>query len=88
MRKYFSNVAELDKAEEDDEVLPQGSVSSQRVFINRRQELDMVIQLLDAQITMDDFVESQVITSDNGMLLQQFVDRIRRTHNSLPSVYA
>lgn len=67
-RKLF-NTTELDRAAEDTEVLEQGSVASDRVFLTKKEEQSDVLDLLTGGVTLEDFVMSRKERSENFQML-------------------
>ena len=59
----MDHLHELDHEEDDDEILPQGSLFAIRVFLSR------VCKLVTGVISTAEFVISSDIESENGVLL-------------------
>ena len=75
-KRKVEHLHELDKQEDDESDLCQGSSFAERVFLSEKKERTMVCRLLTNSISYDDFVYSEDITSANGNLLVELVDRI------------
>ena len=78
----------MDRHDEDSSVLEQGSHFDERVFLSRKPERTLVRQLLTDEIQPDDFVDSDMLQSDNGRLLIPLVDRLQENWpDGFPEVY-
>ena len=75
-KRKVDHLQELDSPTNDDNYLSQGSYFSDRVFMPNKPERDLVCRLLTESISVDDFLESDVITSENGTLVETLVRRI------------
>ena len=83
-----ANVKELGNHKDDIESLTQGSKYSNRVFISKKSERDEILKLLSGNIDMSEFIETSVIKSENGKLIQKMVVFILETHGpNLPEEY-
>ena len=67
---------ELDSAEHDDSCLCQGSFFEDRVFLAEKSERALVCKLLTDVILYEEFVESEAISSPNGNLVVELVERL------------
>ena len=56
-KRKVNHLTELDRAEEDNSPLQQGLQFSQRVFLSRKAERDLVKNLLNDQIDIDEFLK-------------------------------
>ena len=74
-KRKLEHLHELDKAEGDDSVLCQGSHMKDRVFLTSNDERKLVCLLLTESISSDEFVESDVITTENGRMISTLVER-------------
>ena len=74
-KRKVNHLSELDRAEEDNTPLQQGSQFSQRVFLSRKSERDLVKNLLNDQIDIEEFLDSEFST-ENGRMVHDLVSRI------------
>ena len=77
-KRKVRNLTELEKHEDDHEVLPQSTFFSTRVFMSDINERNLVVQLLSGNLSMNDFCESE-IRSENGRLLVNLVRALDHT---------
>ena len=85
----MDHLAELEQADNDEEVLPQGSHFHDRVFLSQITERKLVCELVTGGITPGEFSTSPDITSENGTLLKQLVRDIdARYQGQIPKVFA
>ena len=69
-------------------VLPQGSHHQDRVFISSKREREIVTQLLTHYITVDEFLNSSVLHSENINLVKTLVaDVAQRNGREIPAPY-
>jgi hypothetical protein len=83
------HLGELDHAEDDEEILCQGSYFRDRVFLSEIVERKLVCDLVTQGITVAEFLVSPEIQSENGVMLSQLVRHIDlRFNGQLPKEYA
>ena len=87
-KRQVSHIEELDRCEGDDAVLCQGSYFQDRVFLSENRERKLTCDLLTKSMTVYDFVNSDQITSDNGTLVKNLVERISNSWpDDIPKPY-
>jgi hypothetical protein len=83
------HLGELDHAEDDEEILSQGSHFRDRVFLSEIVERKLVCSLVTQVITVAEFLVSPDIQTANGVMLSQLVRHIDlRFSGELPKEYA
>jgi hypothetical protein len=83
------HLVELDHAEDDEEILSQGSHFRDRVFLSEIVERRLVCGLVTQGITVAEFLLSPEVQSTNGVMLNQLVRHIDlRFNGELPKEYA
>ena len=89
-KRKVNHLHKLDRAEEDESVLAQGSSFESRVFLSESRERKLVCKLLTDTVSYDDFLESDDITSENGQMLSTLIARISLSWPSevIPKPYA
>ena len=75
-KRKVDHLQELDSPSDDNNYLSQGSFFNDRVFLPSKPERDLVCSLLTNAISVDDFLDSDVISSGNGALVEDLVRRI------------
>ena len=75
-KRKVEHLKELDKPEEDDSVLSQGSLFHDRIFLSENRERKLACSLLTDTISLDEFLESDDISTVNGLMVKRLVDRI------------
>ena len=66
----------------------QGSHFDERLLLSRKPERTLVRQMLTEEIQTDDFVDSDILQSDNGRLLVPLVNRLQENWpDEFPEVY-
>ena len=86
-KRKVNHLEELDRADDDDTPLPQGSRFSERVFLSSKQERDQVKHLLTDETSVDDFLELEFVT-ENGLLVHSLVTRLAGVwQDELPAPY-
>ena len=75
-KRKVEHLQELDRAEGDDSVLCQGSLFQDRVFLSQRCERQLICRMLTEDISVDEFLESDDISSENGILIATLVGRL------------
>ena len=73
--RKVQHLHELAPEEDDGQVLRQGSKFKDRVFLHRRKEHDLIKNLLTETITIDDFIASNDIQSENVRLIIPVLER-------------
>ena len=87
-KRQVSHIEELDRCEGYDAVLCQGSYFQDRVFLSENRERKLTCDLLTKSMTVDDFINSYQITSDNGTLVKNLVERISNSWpDDIPKPY-
>ena len=88
-RKFQSlGISELTTHKNDKHILSQGSYHHDRVFLNQPSEREAFQKMLLDEIKVSEFIDSNNITSMNGMLLVNIVKRNSNIHpDHLPSCY-
>ena len=85
----MDHLGELDHAEDDEEILSQGSHFRDRVFLSEIVERKFVCSLVTQVITVAEFLVSPDIQTANGVMLSQLVRHIDlRFSGELPKEYA
>ena len=88
LKRRLKHLKELDVASDDINVLAQSTFSKDRIFLSRKTERDLVCKLLSGDVSMEEFCESDEITSDNGTLLKNLVNSISELHPfKIPEAY-
>ena len=86
-KRKVKNLKELERHDEDNEVLPQSTVFASRVFMPAIQERNLVVNLLAGSLTMTAFCESD-ITSVNGQLVVNLIRALGNTdEDKVPPPY-
>ena len=86
--RKVKHLAELDHHEDDEQVLLQGSHAKDRVFLSRKQERKLVQQLLTDALDYDAFVNSEVLTTENGRMLVPIVQHLQENFpDEIPPPY-
>jgi hypothetical protein len=75
-KRKVEHLKELDKAEEDESDLCQGSFFHDRVFLSDNKERKLVCSLLTDTINQEEFLESDDISSENGEMISTLVARL------------
>ena len=75
-KRQVSHIDELDRYEEDENVLCQGSFFQDRVFLSENRERKMICSLLTKNVSIEDFIQSDDISSANGILVKDLVERV------------
>ena len=78
-KRKVDHLRELDRAEEDESVLAQGSSFESRVFLSESRERRLVCKLLTDTVSYDEFLESDDVTSENGRMLSTLIARLSLT---------
>ena len=86
-KRKVEHLHELDKAEDDDSPLCQGSLFADRVFLSDKKERKLVCNLLTDTISAEDFADSDIIESANGNLVLALVERLSLTTEEIPKPY-
>ena len=83
----MEHLHEMDKAEDDDSPLCQGSLFADRVYLSDKKERKLVCNLLTDTISTEDFADSDDIESANGNLVLALVERLSLTTEEIPKPY-
>ena len=75
--RKVQHLDELSPEENDEQILPQGSLFKDRVFLHRKKERDLVKNLLTENLQIDDFISSNEVQSENIRLLIPLLERIQ-----------
>lgn len=87
--RKVKHLSELDRHEDDDTVLEQGSHFKDRVFLFRKPERTLVRTLLTEEIGADEFIASDVLQTDNSRLLIPLIERIQENWpEEIPKPYS
>ena len=78
-KRKVKSLKELERHEDDLEVLPQSTFFATRVFMHEIKERNQVVELLSGSMTMAAFCESAVMRSANGQLVVNLVRAINET---------
>ena len=78
-KRKVNHLTELDRAEDDDTPLLQGSKFPDRVFLNRKAERDFLKNLVTEQLSMQEFLRSDINTV-NGQMIYNLVSRLARAN--------
>ena len=68
-------------------VLDAGSTFKERVFLFKKKERSLTKQLVDGDISPQDFVSSRHITTESGILIKNMVSRLISDFGEVPSAY-
>ena len=86
-KRKVKHLEELERHEDDNEVLPQSTLFANRVFMPDMKERDLVVELLAGSKTMAAFCDSE-ITSANGQLVVNLVRALDNADNDkVPAAY-
>ena len=87
-KRKVDHLHELDRAEEDESVLCQGSLFQNRVFLSQKRERKLVCRLLTNDISDDEFLESEELSSEHGRMVVTLVERLSCSYqDELPKPY-
>ena len=87
-KRKVNHLHELDAPEDDESPLPQGSRFEDRVFLFENRERKLVCNLLTDVITMEEFLQSDIVLSSNGQLVKNLIERISQTWpDEIPKPY-
>ena len=87
-KEYAKHLSELDRHEDDTQVLSQGSKFVNYVFLASKKERDEVTKLASGVMDMEELIASEEITSENGKMLQEVVTRFNEENPLLlPKCY-
>ena len=75
-KRKVEHLQELDRADGDTTVLRQGSYFNDRVFLSENKERQLVCKLLTNTISQDEFLVSNDIVTENGLMIRRLVERI------------
>jgi hypothetical protein len=78
-KRKVDHIHELDRSEKDESVLCQGTMFQDRVFLSESRERKLVCNLLTKSLSSDDFLESEEITTENGLMVKNLVERVFMT---------
>ena len=85
----MDHLVERDHAEDNEEILSQGSHFRDRVFLSEIVERRLVCGLVTQGITVAEFLLSPEVQSTNGVMLNQLVRHIDlRFNGELPKEYS
>ena len=88
LKRRVSHLKELDVAEDDDAILEQSTQYSDRVFLCDIKERKLLLKLLTGDICVEDFVNSEELTSINGGMVRRLVIHIESLYpGALPREY-
>ena len=88
LKRRLKHLKELDVAPDDNTVLTQSTFNKDRIFLSNKTERDLVCKLLSGEISMDEFCNSDEISSDSGTLLKNLVSHIKELHPlKIPEAY-
>ena len=71
---------------DDDKKLSQSTKFANRTFLIRKVERKLVEQLVDEDMPLQDFLTSD-ITSENGLLIREIIERLQRSNQTCPKEY-
>ena len=87
-KRKVKHIAELDKHPDDEDVLPQSTFFSKRVFLHNIKERHLVVELLAGDISKQEFCESPEIETENGRLVVNLVRALNHENDEeLPAPY-
>ena len=87
-KRKVDHLHELDRAEKDESVLCQGSLFQNRVFLSQKRERKLVCRLLTNDISDDEFLESEELSSEHGRMVVTLVERLSCSYqDELPKPY-
>ena len=78
-KRKVNHLTELDRAEDDDTPLLQRPKFPDRMFLNRKAERDFVKNLVTEQLSMQEFLRSDINTV-NGQMIYNLVSRLARAN--------
>ena len=70
------HLSEFDRNEDDIQVLSQGATFKDYIFLSSKKERDEVLELISGDMSMDDFISSREINTDNGKKIQPIIRRV------------
>ena len=82
-----AHLSELEPHSQDSNVLDAGSTFKDRVFLFKKKERSLTKQLVDGDISPQDFVSSRNITTESGILIKNMVSRLISDFGEVPSAY-
>ena len=89
---YGSNILKsftlrkLDKHEDDQTILNQGSKFHDRVFLPSAKDRKLLRKLVTEEIRAAEFLGSQ-LESENGELVREVIDRLYQVYDDVPDAY-
>ena len=84
----MKHIAELDKHPDDEDILPQSTFFSKRVFLHNIKERHLVVELLAGDIFKQEFCESPEIETENGPLVVNLVRALNHENDyELPAPF-
>ena len=87
-KRKVKHIAELDKHPDDEDVLPQSTFFSKRVFLHNIKERHLVVELLAGDIFKQEFCESPEIETENGPLVVNLVRALNHENDyELPAPF-
>ena len=75
-KRKLEHLKELDRPEDDETVLCQGSLFEDRVFLSSSSERKLICNLLTSTISSDEFLDSEDVNTENGRMISTLVERI------------
>ena len=85
--RKVQQLKELDRADDDQEPLGQGSDFKHRVFLSDKEERTLVKNLVTERIDIDEFLHENLV-SDHGQLIHQLVRRLSDQYGDVPRAYS
>ena len=76
LKRKVKHLTELDVASDDNKVLSQSTSYKDRILLAVKKERVLLCKLVTGDITVEDFLSSSDITSDNGLLVRDLVRHI------------
>ena len=87
LKRKVKNISELEKHPDDQQVIPQSTGFHNRTFLSNIKERTLVLQLLSADISKQEFCSSDDIQSNNGRLIVNLVNALGQDNEEIPGPY-
>ena len=85
--RKVDHIEEFKPHEDCTEELPPSTKFKDRTFLIRKSERQLLRQFVLEEITTAEFLESDVVTSANGLLIREIIVRLDRSHVTCPDEY-
>ena len=85
--RKVDHIEEFEPHPSDETELPQSTKSQQRKFLANKSERVLVQALVKGEISAEEFIRSDQITSENGQLVKIIVERLEHWFTDCPAEY-